>query len=430
MRGNLFPCDRKYIYFRRLSFTASKNEYNALMERVLTASAQKIRRKDKIKVGFVTYDSSMWCGDDLYNFFVNDERFEPTIFLCIRVDKQVNKINKVLFKRNLQHGVEQFKNHNLNVVALDNKKAVAPAQDVLIFLTPYLSWLPDTFHVESLKASTLITHIPYAFDTATRRVLCKEPIFFIFWKLFAPSPLILEMYEKYCAIGVPSGVYSGYPKTDIFFKKDAEFNFDWKMARPDAKKIIYAPHWSINEGVKYATFQWNYQFMYEYAKAHPEISWVVKPHQNLMYSAVKSGLFPSIEAFKKYLQDWDDLPNAQVYTGGYYQQIFATSDGIIHDSGSFIAEYQYTNKPMIYLFRGTQSLNDLGKEILKVAHIVDGKDLDGIAAMIQKVFIEGNDDKATARKELFDKYLNYPKTNGMLASEFIYKSIADDFKSE
>ena len=85
---------------------------------------------------------------------------------------------------------------------------------------------------------------------------------------------------------------------------------------------------------------------------------------------------------------------------------------------------------MIYLFRGTQSLNDLGKEILKVAHIVDGKDLDGIAAMIQKVFIEGNDDKATARKELFDKYLNYPKTNGMLASEFIYKSIADDFKSE
>ena len=90
---------------------------------------------------------------------------------------------------------------------------------------------------------------------------------------------------------------------------------------------------------------------------------------------------------------------------------------MIHDCGSFIAEYQYMDKPMIFLFRGTQSLNDLGKEILKVSYLVDGKDFDGIAATIQKVFIEGNDDKATERKELFDKYLNYP-------------SIADEFKTE
>ena len=49
---------------------------------------------------------------------------------------------------------------------------------------------------------------------------------------------------------------------------------------------------------------------------------------------------------------------------------------------------------------------------------------------IQRVFIEGKDDKAAERRELFDKYLNYPKTNGMLASEFIYKSIADEFKPD
>ena len=82
---------------------------------------------------------------------------------------------------------------------------------------------------------------------------------------------------------------------------------------------------------------------------------------------------------------------------------------------------------MIFLFRGTQSFNDLGNEILKVSYLVDGKDLNGIAENIQRVFIEGKDDKAAARRELFDKYLNYPKTNGMLASEFIYKSIADEF---
>ena len=95
------------------------------------------------------------------------------------------------------------------------------------------------------------------------------------------------------------------------------------MLRSDAVKIVYAPHWSINEGVEYATFQHNYRFMYDYAKSQPEISWVFKPHPNLLFSAVKTGLFPSIEDFKQYLQDWDNLPNAKVETGAYYQEIFA-----------------------------------------------------------------------------------------------------------
>ena len=84
---------------------------------------------------------------------------------------------------------------------------------------------------------------------------------------------------------------------------------------------------------------------------------------------------------------------------------------------------------MIYLTRDTQTFNKLGEEILKVSYTVDGQNFEAIAAMIQRVIIEGDDYKAAERKEIFDKYLNYPKTNGMLASEFIYKSIADEFNA-
>ncbi|MBR0060043.1 MAG: CDP-glycerol glycerophosphotransferase family protein, partial [Selenomonadaceae bacterium] len=205
-----------------------------------------------------------------------------------------------------------------------------------------------------------------------------------------------------------------------------------KMIRPDAKKIIWATHHSIeaNLRVSYATFQWNYKFMYEFAKSHPETSWVVKPHPNLFFKVIKEKVFPSVAAFDKYLKAWDDLPNAQVCTGAYYQSIFATSDGMVHDSASFIAEYQYVNKPMIYLTRETQTYNELGEEILNASYLVDGRDLNAIAAMIQKVIIEGDDYKAAERKAVFDKSLNYPEANGMLASEFIYKNIADEFKEE
>ncbi|MBQ4403068.1 MAG: CDP-glycerol glycerophosphotransferase family protein [Selenomonadaceae bacterium] len=411
-------CGMSYDYFNVLSNLLAKDSYNALMARVFEKSVEMIRRKNKIKVGFVLYDSSMWCGDDLYNFFAADERFEPTIFLCLRTDKSTDE----LVQKDFLHGVEQFKTRGLNVTAIADKNFSLPAQDVLIFLTPYLEVLPRAFQADELTAKTLVTYIPYAFDTAQYDI-SDSPVFRVHWKLFAPSVLTLKMFDSLCKIGMPRGIYSGYPKLDSFYGKKDEFNFNWKMTRPDAKKIIYAPHWTINDGVLYATFQWNFKFMYEFAKAHPEISWVFKPHPNLFFSAVTSGLFPSTKAFQDYLHAWDTLPNAKVVTGGYYQEIFATSDGMILDSGSFNAEYQYTHKPIIFLTRETQRFNEFGNKLMNVLYRVDGRDLEGIAALMQKIFIEGNDPMFNARKKFFDEHLNYVKHNGTTASEFIFKNI-------
>ena len=418
-------CDMSYDYFHNLSTIAPKDDYNAFMGKIFNASAKRISRKNKIRVGFVLRTVAEWSGDDLYNLFATNERFEPTIFLCLPVSQMEDE----LAKSELQRGVEQFKSHGLNVVPMDTWKAKLPAQDVLIFLTPYFADLTRAFRLKRINAKTLIAYIAYTFSMSMRgKKFYNRSIFNIAWKVFVSSIIELNLHRKMSDLETPRSSFSGCPRIDPFFKKESEFKFDWKLARPDAKKIIWAPHWSINAGVKYATFQWNHKFMYEFAKAHPEISWVVKPHSALAGQAVAEKLFPSIEAFKEYMQKWDDLPNAQVFTGDYYQDIFATSDGMIQDCASFIAEYQYVDKPMIYLTREGEIFNDLGNEILKASYTVNGKNLDEIAATIQKVFIEGDDYKAQERKEVFDKYLNYPKANGMLASEFIYKSIADKFK--
>jgi len=419
--------DMSYYYFKTLAWTANKDDYNTLMERIFKASAQRISRKKKIKIGFTMVEAAHWCGKDLYDLFANDERFETTVFLCLDFNKPATDVIKADFKR----GVEQLKSHGINVVPVTNKKAEVPVQDVLIYLSPYLGRFPVCFNLNNVTAKTLATHIPYAFDTSfhVKRFYSSE-LFLILWKVFFSSAVTFDIYKEKCIIGMPRGLYSGYPRMDIFFKPDTKFHFDWKMARPDAKKIIWAPHHSIkgDTSITYATFQWNWKFMYEFAKANPAISWIFKPHPWLLYKAVREKVFPSAAAFQKYLQMWDELPNAMVYTGGYYQDIFATSDGLIHDCGSFSAEYQYMDKPMIYLTRPEQNHNKLGKEILNASYLVDGKDLKGIAELLQRLFIEGKDDKAAERKKVFDKYLNYPKTNGMLASEFIYKSISDEFK--
>ena len=424
---NLIPtenfCGMNYEYFNLLSNILPKKNYNALMSRVFQSSAQMIRRKDKIRVGFVGYDSSMWCGDKLYSYFANDERFEPTIFLCLRTDK----LDDELVQKDFLRGVEQFKSHGFNVVGISEPNTKIPAQDVLIFLTPYFNVLPRAFQLRSLTARTLLTYIPYGFQLTTLK-LYNKPTYLLCWKLFFESKYRINLAERECRMGMSRGIFSGYPKLDTLFEDRAKLKFNWKMSRRKSKKIIYAPHWSINGGVKYATFQHNYKFMYEFAKAHPEISWVVKPHPNLLFSAVETGVFPTRKAFEEYLQAWNDLPNAQVYTGAYYHEIFATSDGMIHDSSSFIGEYQYAQKPMIFLTRDTQEFNEMGEAILNVSYTVDGRDLNGIAALMQKIFIAGEDPKRAERQKFFDEHLNYYKQNGMSASEFIYRNISRELE--
>ena len=432
--NNLIPAESfeemSYRYLNRLAWVAGKDEYNMFLEKVFNASVKKIRRKDKVKIGFVVRGSAEWCGDDLYNLFVNDERFEVTVFSFLELGRSQDKA----FVKDFWHGIEQFKQRGLNVVALDNIDAPVSEQDIFIFLSPYFDMMPLSLQPESLTLKTLITHSYYGFTAVNRpKIGYSITIFNICWKSFWSSKIELEAFRENNIVGMPGSVLSGYPRADLFFKSGIKSQFNWKMIQPDAKKIIYAPHWSINDGVKHATFQWNYKFMYEFAKTHPEMSFVYKPHPLLSSSVIREKVFSSSEEYEEYLQKWNALPNAQVYTGAYYQDVFMSSDGMILDSISFIVEYQFVNKPMIFLNREgdvTRKFNKIGEEILDASYLVDGKDFDAIAEMMQRVFIEGDDYKAEARKKVFDKYLNYPKYNGMLASEFIYKSIADELKEE
>ena len=422
-----FFLDLPYDNFKELSQKMPKDDYNDFMAKIFAVSAQRLGRMKKIKIGFVIFNSSMWCGDELYNLFARDKRFEPTVFLCRYSDKSKNTMAQDEYTQS----IERFKSHGLRLVLSNSINDPMPAQDILILLSPYVTALPRDFRTSRLTPKTLIMNIPYSLSISVRSdEFLDSSLFHIVWKMFFASQIALELHDKICSVGMPRGIYSGYPKMDEFFDKKRIFSFSWKLTRPDARKIIYAPHWSINGATNYATFQWNYKFMYEFAKAHPEISWVVKPHPALFFSSIKEKIFASPARMEEYFRKWNDLPNAQVYTGNYYQSIFATSDGIIHDSGSFIAEYQYVDKPMIFLTREGEVFNGLGDKILSASYLVDGKNLDAIAAEIQRVFIEGNDDKAAARRKVFDEYLNYPKNLGMSSSEFIYKCITDDLKEQ
>ena len=407
-----------YAKLHDLSSKLDRDRFNALTDKIFESAVQKLRRKDKLKLGFVLYDASMWCGDELYQLFAQSDRYAPTVFLCLRRDQA----DEPTVIKDFHHGVEQFKAKGINVVAVEENETALERQDVLIFLTPYLDVLPQAFRLKNLTAETLSAYIPYGMHTSSNKGICNLPIVLSAWKTFFDTEDTVKFYQTNCRTRAPRGYCSGYPKMDYFFA-DNQSKYEWKTAQSNATKIIWAPHWSINDGVKYSTFHWNYKFFYDYAKAHSETAWVVKPHPNLLFSAVKEKLFPSAEAFEEYLNRWNELPNAKVETGAYYYDIFASSDGMIHDSGSFTLEYQYTHKPMLFLRRDSQHFGEFALELMEKTYCADGKDHDKIAKFIEQILIAKRDPKEQARREFFDKYLNYRRFNGMPASEYIFNAI-------
>ena len=415
-----------YEFFFVLSNCLPAKLFHAFMNEFFKLTLAELKRKDKIKVAFVTDDAGTWCGDELYNFFARNPRFEPTVFISL---PKSDDDNFDTVSKKFTEAVEKFKVRGLNVIGVIDENEDIPRQDIIIFLRPYDEFLPKKLRSTEQNLRTLLVFIFYGYGIIDSPYYRDCPMIRLAWKTFLDTELNRKFFDRICPIGVPRAYVSGLPKMDFFFDTHEKISFPWKMTRPDAKKIIWAPHWTIFEDEDpkvYGTFQYNFRFMYEFAKNHPETSWVVKPHLLLLYWSIRKGIFPSDAALEDYIRAWNDLPNAQFFTGGYYQEIFATSDGMIQDSLSFIAEYQFTHKPMIFLTRKGKYFNELATKILDASYCVDGQDLNGIAALMQKVFIDGDDPLKNARRKVFDELLNYRKLNGMSASEFIFHNIADE----
>lgn len=114
--------------------------------------------------------------------------------------------------------------------------------------------------------------------------------------------------------------------------------------------VIYAPHWSIPgvapRGHCYSTFLVTGRPILEFARRHPEIHWVFKPHPVLKDKLIQSGLWSEREV-EGYFKEWGQI--GEVCDSGDYVRLFARSRAMITDCLSFLSEYLVTNRPLIRL---------------------------------------------------------------------------------
>lgn len=411
--------------------------------------AEKLRRGEKIRIAFLAVSAAEWGYEGIYRKLREDSRFDVKVYVCPLMNRDKNSMENT-YKETLTYFI-QNDYYVAGTYDEDNQcvrdwNTLGGLPDVILHSTAWYKALPEEYWIIALPLRVLNLYVPYGMGTAEnkegnyRTVYVYDKEFTnLMWKLYADTEMERAQYEKYSTLRGKNVCYSGYPKMDYFFQKrhfsEEELRKIWKIPKEaeasGMKKIVLAPHHSIeNSGILFSTFHQNAFFLLYLAQKYSDtISWIFKPHPNLRPRAVSAGLFKSNEEYDAYLEQWNQLPNARVVDEGDYLDIFATSDGMIMDSSSFLAEYLYADKPLLFLKREGQAFSVLGDRAIKVHYQVQGTDYQGIEDFVREVILGEQDRNRAARESLLDEELNYVKKNGCLASEYVYEDLCREIES-
>lgn len=369
-------------------------------------NVNRLRIKKKIKIAFQVATLSTWCADFVPRLLSSIEKFDVTVIVTWQKNTS--------YEQEVLPAIEYFKKSGLKYSVADG--SIHPGDfDIVFYLSPYLDALANWTDKE-IPLTTLLCYLPYGYWVdKTQPMGFNLFLHNAAWKNYVPNKTYLEMGNRWCLLGNYNMVTVGCPKLDtLYTTPNLSKEAVWKLKNTDARKIIYAPHHSINNLQCMSTFAKNWQWMLNYAKNHADTtSWIFKPHPLLIKSSVECGIFKNEQEYREYCKAWDSLPNGR-YIEGPYLEYFLSSDCMIFDSMSFMAEYLFVNKPSLFLTREKLNLSELGEKIFPAHYSVSGNDYEGIQHFIEYDVI--HDKKRTLRNLIFTKYLDYYRDNGNISA--------------
>ncbi len=418
--------------------------FQKIYEMVISSAERRIRRKAeknmKINVLFQCYSAAQWPADDIYHSFLQDERINVGVIVSPLIDRdeesRLNTYDQVLkwFKEK-QYIVFEGLAEDRKTYRQWNELNDFP--DVLYITSPWDTSIPEGQRLTDLPLKCLISYIPYGMYLANSMEgsFVKEAVYdketlSLMWRVYCDCAKNMEGYRKYQYLRGKNVRFSGYSKMDYFYSKkewtEEEIRALWKISEEKpisgVKKVIIAPHFSVaNEGhILFSTFHKNCWFLLYLAEQYKDkVSFVLKPHPSLRYVVVTAGLFKSYQDYDDYLRRWEKLPNCKVVQDAGYLDLFATSDAMIMDSGSFLGEYLYTQKPLLYLTRPEQGFLPIGEKVVNAYYRTPGENYMEIEKFLNDVVIGEADSMKETREKVFREEYDYLAINKIRASEYI-----------
>ena len=396
----------KDYLIRKENIKLIKNTYLHYKE----VEKQLYNRADK-KIRFACY--VMYASDfgegNLVNLMKNDEDFIPKIVVVPDIS------------RGKEHMLNVYNNTKTFLIDKYDKEIILDGYneekdiyndysdnfDIIALNCPYSNMANNYHTVEYLSQKNVLTfYAGYGFPSTKypEKAIFPTLAFSLFWRTFVDSKYTLKSCKKYSLSHGKNTIPTGYIKMDGYSKCE--------IKKQEKKTILLAPHHSVNlPALPLSNFMSYYNLILELPDLFPEINFIFRPHPLLFTHLINKGYWTEKQV-QKYLEDIKS--KGIIYSsGGDYFELFANSDAIIHDCGSYITEWLFTGKPCCFVAKDKsifKLFTRLGHESIK--HYTIAYTKDDIINFIRNIN-ENNVFKPYINDKTLNKnvFINYPNVS-------------------
>jgi hypothetical protein len=390
--------------------------HQALARREQAIRSSLKDRPRPISVVFLVTENAKWNVQSVYDALAASPAFEPLVLTFPGPHKPRAEVAELVASE--QRNLAFFRDRQMRVRSgftaeqcyLDLHKL---APDVVFYEQPH-QFLPDSLWVHQVKHFALTCYVGYGIMVAgIQQLQFNRAFHHDMWRIFAETEHHKELFSTYSLLGHRNVEVSGHPKLDVYLGRPPDDGDSlWSVPRDsagDVKRVIWAPHFSIkNREVAFSTFHRYYNTFLDLARRDMRLDWIIKPHPWLRLSCVKYGLM-SHQEVDDYFRAWEALPNARLCEEDDYFDLFKTSDAMILDSVSFVAEYMPTAKPMLFLVNREPPLvgfNEFGDSLQ--AGLYRARCEADVHTFIEGTLFGGEDPLAERRRDLAARLLVQP----------------------
>ncbi len=384
---------------------------------------KSLKNKEVLKVLFFLQTGSVWKYDSLYKLFEKSDRFDPIVVIapfnvhiiydkeeCFKVMRETEEFAKSMgYKYMNSYDYEKKK-------WLDVKRIVSP--DIVFFSKPYKDTVYSCHIYNYLDCLTM--HVPYGIVVLD---IFKNnynlPFHNLLWKYVVETNYQKELAKQYSLCQADNVFVGGALGVENLMRDDYLPKDVWKHQSTPKKRIIWAPHHTVDYLFNFSNFLSCCDEMVELAEKYKDsVQFAFKPHPVLKFKLINLWGKEKTEA---YYQKWAEMENCQIEEGDYID-LFKSSDALIHDCGSFIAEYLYTRKPVLFMVKNDDVMGHMsifGEKCMENHYLSKSKE--DVERFVSSVVVEGKDTMAQGRNQFYQDTL-CPE-DGVLPSQAIYNKL-------
>lgn len=406
------------LHLNRKKYQNVHDHYGQVVQKL----REKAKEGNKLRAAFLVLYTTTFPSYPIYKIMSEDSRFETRLIAIPDVQRGIKHLRETYIKT-----LGELKEISGEVIegydmALDRYLDIGDDFDLVFFNNPYKGMVNPVHSVEHFLCMDVLTfYVNYGFFTLKYgRNIVKQDFYNYVWKVFIDSNENFLDLKKEQFIRGKNAVVSGYIKMDDM----ANANIEQK----ERKRILICPHhtvsgWTGSRMLALSNFLKYSEVILELPEKYPELDFVFRPHPLLFYNLVSAQIWTEEEK-DQYIEKLNNFSNMMYDTCGDYLETFANSDAMIHDCGSFTAEYLFTEKPCCYLLKDESEIKEeflpMGQECLK--HYYKAFNKEDIYRFIEDVVIHEIDPLKEKRSRFSKEKLkfNYPNS-----AKFACQYIAD-----